>query len=158
MLILYPHIGTYRPWQGHPPRLLLVTRPCLKFMEGLKMPNPVQYYSHHAKELKHSQKDKIRKFIENDCIEYEGDNVFLCHPIPGYNSTTYRMTSIGHGEFECDCQGYQTRKKAYERGAEQTRPSCSHIGALFEHFARFHKARREERVFAGLQLVLEARA
>lgn len=90
----------------------------------------VQFYSQHANELKYSQQHKIQKFLENDCIVYSGEGVFFCKPIKGYNKRTYVMLKGVDGGFVCDCQGFQTSLKKTGRG------SCSHIGALYESFAR----------------------
>lgn len=72
-------------------------------MPKIERAEDVQYFSHHAGELKHSQQHKIQKFIEHDCIQYAGDGVFQCLPIPGYNTRTYCMTKGTNGEFLCTC-------------------------------------------------------
>jgi hypothetical protein len=85
--------------------------------------NEVQYYSALEKELKHSQKEKAYKFMELGLIEYDKEKkAFVCKPIPGYNSTTYQLIPLKEKlmlgdskiDFECNCHGYQTRKKRGE--------------------------------------------
>lgn len=93
----------------------------------------VQFYSEHAKELLYSQRNKILRFLECRCLEYDGDGVFLCLPIPGYNKTTYSMKKNVVGDWECSCQFYQKYKKLGEVRF------CSHLGALFEFFKRGRK-------------------
>lgn len=99
--------------------------------------NDIQYYSSLEKELKHSQIHKAKKFIEFKLIEYDKESKgFICKPIPGYNFTTYKLTplkekiAIGDSkiDFECDCQGFQTKKKKGET------PFCSHLLALHYWF------------------------
>lgn len=117
----------------------------------------VQFYSHHAKELKYSQQQKIKKFLEYDCIKYDSiKKEYLCLPIPGYNTRTYTLKwNKELKEFECNCQGFQTKMKKYLLDPiTAPKPSCSHIGALYEHFAVLHKQRRETNAYLGLQLTL----
>jgi len=69
---------------------------------------------------------KARKFIKNNCIEYNREEkAYLCKPIEGYNKTTYKIKWI-NGRFECDCQFFQRVIK------KQNIPDliCSHILAL----------------------------
>lgn len=91
---------------------------------GKPKDNGVQLYSAHAKLLMHTQQEKIKKFIENECIEYAGGNTYLCHPIEGYNSTTYKIIR-NNGQMECNCQWYTKNKL-----------NCSHIGAVYEYLKR----------------------
>lgn len=92
----------------------------------------VQFYSHHAQELKQSQQHKIEKFLEHDCIKYDSlEKVFYCGPIPGYNSRTYLIhNKTVDKSFCCTCQGFITQLKKTGHG------SCSHIGALYETLKR----------------------
>lgn len=89
--------------------------------------NSVQSYSEHFQALVHSQQNKVLKFLEARCIEYEGGGVYICKPLPGYNKTTYRLKREADS-FECTCQFYQTHK---EDGEPRY---CSHMGALYEFF------------------------
>lgn len=92
----------------------------------------VIYYSHHAKEVKGTVKNKARKFVELDLIEYlECDKVFLVHPIKGYNTRTYTIQKQKVG-FECNCQACQTRIKmgSYLPALEE-QAACSHILAVY---------------------------
>jgi len=103
-------------------------------LSDFERPEDVQFYSAHARELLQSQQHKIRKFLQHRCIEYVGNNTFICKEIPGYNKTCYKLTKLLSGDFDCNCQGYMTR---YNRGDK--RPFCSHLGALYEYFARGRK-------------------
>jgi len=101
-------------------------------------PQSVQYYSHHAQELKQTQQNKINKFLEFDCIAYDNiDKVFVCKPIPGYNSRTYTLTNKTiDRSFICNCQGFLTSLRKTGKG------SCSHVGALHEWFSLNNKKRK----------------
>lgn len=78
--------------------------------------NGVQLYSAHARELRHTQQHKVMKFVEYGCVEYDRENrVFLCKPIEGYNSTTYEIRNSKEFEWECNCQGFQSAKRRYEK-------------------------------------------
>lgn len=99
----------------------------------------VQYYSSMEKELKHSQVHKAHKLLELGCIEYDKERrLFVCKPIPGYNSTTYELVSLSSAEqvklgdssvsHSCSCQGYVTKQKRGET------PFCSHLLALHYYF------------------------
>ena len=101
--------------------------------EYKERPGTVQIYSSTARELLQTQQHKIKKFIEHKCIEYAGNGVFICKPIPGYNKTTYEMKQNEKGDFECNCQYFQKYKKIGERRF------CSHLGALYEFFKRGKK-------------------
>lgn len=95
-------------------------------------PRVVQFYCHHMKELMQSQKHKVRKFLENDCIEYDPKRkIYLCHPIPGYNTRTYELVKTGFVEgpceWECNCQFYQRNKQM-----------CSHMATLYAYFKIKH--------------------
>ena len=54
--------------------------------------------------LKGSQKAKALKFNRDGLYEWDKEHqVWLCKPIKGYNSTTYKIAKI-NGEFQCNCQ------------------------------------------------------
>jgi hypothetical protein len=93
-------------------------------------PRNVQFYSERERDLLQTQKNKILKLIEHDCIQYSGNGIFICKPLIGYNSTTYKLEKNSWGDFECTCQAHQMKKKKGEYFF------CSHIGALTESFAR----------------------
>lgn len=97
------------------------------------MNQEVQFYSHHAKDLKYTQRNKVLKFLENQCIEYVGDNVFICKPISGYNKRTYTLVKESTGEFSCNCQFYVMNRRKGET------VFCSHLGALYEFFSKGRK-------------------
>lgn len=76
---------------------------------------------------------KARLFLKNNCIQYDPNETkydgygeydghrFICLPIKGYNSTTYRLWwNKVTNDFECSCQFNQT-----------TKFPCSHITALW---------------------------
>lgn len=96
-------------------------------------PKQVCFYSHTYKEFvtEYGQvradvlKHKASKFIENRCLDYSPENKeFFCKPLRGYNTRTYTLVNHNLGDFECNCQGYQSKLKKGEF------PSCSHILAL----------------------------
>lgn len=103
-------------------------------MVNIVGPDEVQYYSHHAQELKHTQQHKIDKFLEHGCIVYDNvEKCFKCLPIPGYNSRTYvLLNKTVDKSFICTCQGFVTALKKNGKG------SCSHVGALYEFLKRQH--------------------
>ena len=111
-------------------------------MNGIRK-NTVQFYSHHAQELKRTQKDKIRKLIEFGCIEYDANEKhYICKPIKGYNTRTYKLVTSKEFGFVCNCQGFNAKLRKYrESPLGAPKPSCSHIGALYEHFALTNKKR-----------------
>lgn len=122
--------------------------PTTQTSDQASLPENVQYYSHHAKECRNSQQHKIDKFLEHHCIQYDQEKkVYYCLPIEGYNKTTYTIRKKD-GELVCDCQYCQTKLRKGEDAM------CSHIGALYEFWARGHKQRKEENVYAGIQMVL----
>lgn len=89
--------------------------------------------------LNGSMYDKAVKFIERDCLKpYDlgGKSGWLCGPIPGYNSTTYRLSPVQNPHraggffdvhFSCSCQWYN---KMVRKGDS---PFCSHVMALAMH-------------------------
>lgn len=99
-------------------------------------PAEVQYYSSKEHLLKKTQTDKALKLVELERIGYDSaSKSFYCLPIEGYNKTTYALKRATENEFgfECDCQGFQTRKKNAGAG------SCSHVLALHYWFVRRNK-------------------
>jgi hypothetical protein len=109
------------------------------------------YYSRLNKECRASQRDKAREFLERGCIIYDlNERVFKCLPIAGYNKTTYSLTKAAHPcGFECDCQGFQMKKK---RGDPS--PICSHVLALHYWLRKMNARHREEKVAEVLQFAL----
>ena len=104
-----------------------------KLLTGVLNPQEVQFYSHHARDLLQTQRNKILHFIEFHCIEYIGDNIFICKPIPNYNKRTYTLIKMANGEFSCNCQYYVMKRR---KGEELF---CSHLGALYEFFSMGRK-------------------
>jgi len=68
--------------------------------------------------LTSDQKAKAQKFIDNDCIVFDGKD-YWCKPILGYNKTSYTIKLI-NGEWKCNCQWNTTKHRL-----------CSHILAVF---------------------------
>jgi len=98
-------------------------------MQTTLRPEEVQYWDEFNGGLTQTQRNKSRKFVENGCIEYLGDNRFACNPIEGYNSTTHLITKDPEFGFRCSCQGFRMKEKRLRMmGGE--RPFCSHIHAL----------------------------
>ena len=86
---------------------------------------------------------KSIRFIEEKCLDYSKESKhFFCKPLKGYNKTTYTMKALKGGFFECDCQGYVTKRRARDKFFEEEnpagnpppQPTCSHIIALFLAF------------------------
>ncbi len=89
--------------------------------------NDIQYYDANTGQLTYSQKHKIKKLLEHNCIQYNKTlGHFVCKPIPKYNITTYNLKKEGD-KFTCNCQGYNKKVKLYGEGY------CSHIAALYEY-------------------------
>ncbi len=86
-------------------------------------PQNIQYFSHHTGQFEQSQVNKAKKFVEHNCLDYLGDNLFQCGPIIGYNKRTYTLKKGPDGEFSCNCQFFVTKGKM-----------CSHILALYYAF------------------------
>ncbi|MDD3492755.1 MAG: hypothetical protein PHZ19_04595 [Candidatus Thermoplasmatota archaeon] len=81
----------------------------------------VQYYDHILEQLKHSQKHKVRKFLEHDCIHPADNGSYQVRPIPGYKRTyTVRMG----GSPICNCQFSVMERRKGNTGI------CSHIAAV----------------------------
>jgi len=81
---------------------------------------------------------KALAFLKKDLIKYDADNkIFLCLPIPNYNSTTYKINNRGDNHFECSCQFYNKVSKTWDH------PTCSHIEAvkLFLEIKRYNKSK-----------------
>ena len=93
----------------------------------------VVWYSEHFKELIMKGKEtftlrsKAQKFLENGSIVYDSENKqYLCLPIKGYNSTTYRLKYDDKiKDFSCSCQSFTTKSRKGEY------PDCSHRIALY---------------------------
>lgn len=122
----------------------------------------VQYWSKHTKELTHRQIEKALFFLEYDCIQYVGDDdefnskyTFVCLPlntredcqvyvnglirtfgkkvfVEDYNWSDYKIYKNAEGNFECNCQGWQTKAKRGELVPDGA--NCSHVLALFYAF------------------------
>ncbi len=68
--------------------------------------------------LQYPQSDKIKKIISNGCLKRMNDDLYICQPILGYNTTAYTLRRNVLGKFSCNCQGHNRR--GY----------CSHSNAL----------------------------
>ena len=75
------------------------------------------------KVLKGSQRSKAYRFVRERCIGYDGDGMFHCKPIKGYNITTHSMWKDDNGDWNCSCQWFQKNGLM-----------CSHIKALYLWF------------------------
>ena len=78
----------------------------------------VQYYDAITQRLQYPQAAKIHKIIEKGCLVKIHSDLWVCNPIPGYNSTAYSLKRNSAGKFSCNCQGHN--KRGY----------CSHAHAL----------------------------
>ncbi len=84
----------------------------------------IQYWCHHTQQFAKTQISKAKKFVENNCYEYNGDGFFLCNPIEGYNIRTYTIRKNKEtDEFDCNCQ----------KGMEGS-GMCSHVLGLYYAF------------------------
>lgn len=118
----------------------------------------VRYYSKHTKQLNGSQVSKALHFVKYNCIRYLGKDsefkskyCFICLPlnteqscdvdgelykkIPfdhDYNSRVYKIYKNEFENFECSCQGYQSKLKKGE--IKEGNCGCSHVLALFYTF------------------------
>lgn len=109
-------------------------------MPEVESADEVQFYSSKEHLLSHKQSWKALKFVELDKIKYDQNaRCFVCLPIDGYNSTSYAMVPNKENEFgfECDCQGFQTKKKKAGVGHAH----CSHVLALHYYFDKRNKAK-----------------
>lgn len=88
------------------------------------MTEEIQRYDHTRKILTKSQQYKIRKLVEHKCIKRTGPDTWLCLPIQGYNSTTYKITRDVAG-IHCNCQFY-VMNSSITGGTKD----CAHIGAM----------------------------
>lgn len=93
-------------------------------------PANVQYWSHHTQEFAQSQVTKAKKFVEHECYEYVGENLFRCGPIEGYNTRTYTIKKVGE-TFHCNCQ------KGRDGG------QCAHILGLY-YFLKLKPFRKQK--------------
>lgn len=80
----------------------------------------VQAFNEELGKLEQSHQHKVRKILENQCLEEVSPfQRYVCKPISGYNKTTHQLIFVPiQGKFTCSCQGYRT----YGR--------CSHVDAL----------------------------
>jgi len=115
---------------------------------ALLTPKTVIKWSEHYKRLEmegektYSIRAKARKFIENNCIEYDKEKkCYLCKPIKGYNSTTYHLINK-NGEFECSCQFHQKTKRM-----------CSHILALYLQLKIWNWNKRAEKNINSFEFI-----
>lgn len=92
----------------------------------------VIYYSHHAKQVVGNVRDKAKRIVSMNLIEWSSnDKCFYCNPIPGYNHTRYKIEKIGKG-FECDCQACHNKIKNHlYNPITDTTAACSHILAVY---------------------------
>lgn len=80
--------------------------------------------------------DKANKFLEHGCIIKDGDNLWQCRPILGYNIHTYTIQRLPEDTYRCNCQGFH--KNNY----------CSHIEAVRIFIARSTPATERQNTFA----------
>ena len=107
-------------------------------------PKNVQYYSHHTKQLAHSQVYKAMLFVLNKCIRYdEFEQVYFCDALKGYNTRNYRVEKK-HKGFECSCQACNKKIREGKYNPEQEElAACSHILALYYYFKIKHWNKKE---------------
>lgn len=125
-------------------------------------PRTVRYWCRHTMELEGSQVDKAGLLVEHECVQYLGENKFVCLPLNthedvmvgarlfkkrafshDYNSSEYTITRLSEKTFKCNCQGWHTKEQRGEIVPEGA--NCSHVLALFYAFKlkKFQKPRTE---------------
>ena len=85
---------------------------------------------------------KAKRFIDRNCIEYvnkeNGGPYYICKPIIGYNSTTYKIKSFG-GKFTCDCQFYN------KVCIKNPGLICSHVLATYLQIKIWNSERKKQK-------------
>lgn len=74
----------------------------------------LQWWDETERRLGEKVDRKIRALVDLELIDSAPANAahhYEVRPIPGYNSTVYRMSRVGDGTFSCSCQGYGARGK-----------------------------------------------
>lgn len=102
-----------------------ITSPKTETSVGVNLTvDTVQYWCHHTQQFAKTQVEKAKKFVENNCYEYNGEGFFLCNPIKGYNTRTYTIRKNKEtNEFDCNCQ----------KGREGS-GTCAHVLGLYFAF------------------------
>ena len=63
----------------------------------------IQYYDAILEKLQYPQADKIKKIITNGCLQKIHEDLYVCNPILGYNTTAYTLKRNHLGTFRCNC-------------------------------------------------------
>lgn len=82
--------------------------------------NDVQFWDEAEKRLGVAFDKKVREIINLELIDKAApgaEHHYEVRPIPGYNSTTYRMTLLADGTYSCSCQGYAFRQRCAHQTA-----------------------------------------
>jgi hypothetical protein len=133
----------------------------------------VRYWCRHTKELKGAQVKKAELFVLYDCLQYLGENRFICLPLntaeefvlgdrvfrkkawkTDYNSSEYVIQRRGEKTFECNCQGWQTKARRGEIIPEGA--NCSHVLGLFYAFKLKRFAPRQKTMEVQYGILEEA--
>lgn len=80
----------------------------------------LQWWDETEKRLGESVDRKVKEIVNLDLIDpapVGASHHFSVRPIPGYNSTTYRLTRLADGTFGCSCQGYAARGRCAHQTA-----------------------------------------
>lgn len=84
----------------------------------------LQWWNETEKRLGEKLDKKVKELVNLELIDPappEAPHAYVVRPIPGYNSTTYRLTRCDDGTFSCSCQGYAARGKcAHQRALQIT--------------------------------------
>ena len=110
--------------------------------EATLISNDLQHYDTVLRRLRYPQRLKVMRLLEMGCVERKGEQLYIVHPVPGYNVTTYTVLHVDRA-WVCDCQGFMTKLK---RGTPE--PSCSHIMACRLCHNRYHTHQQYSLSFA----------
>ena len=85
-------------------------------------PENIQHYSPGIGTLDRPVSYKVKELLRLGNIKKVHDDEYICLPILGYNTTTYRLTRRPDGSFQCQCQGFRKYN------------TCAHRQALYKAF------------------------
>lgn len=80
----------------------------------------LQWWNETEKRLGEKLDKKVKELVNLELIDTAApgeSHAYTVRPIPGYNSTTYRLTRCDDGTFSCSCQGYSARGKCAHQTA-----------------------------------------
>lgn len=117
------------------------------------------------------------------CVAYSKETkCFYLLPLKGYNTRIYTISRDKEHKFKCNCQGWAHSREIWKTFTQEMEsvkpllhphqfehhkaqmsalgrihpPSCSHVGTVFEYFARRHRMVQEERIMQATITMFEA--